>query len=75
MSEKKTPKVPTLEENFAQIQEIIEKMEQQETSLDESFLLYQQGIGKLKNCNQLLDAVEKKMQVLNADGTLGEMEM
>lgn len=60
----------TLEEGFRQIEEIIEKMESQEVTLDASFQLYQEGIEKLKTCNQMLDAVEKKMQVLNSEGEL-----
>ena len=51
---------------------MIAQMEQPGQSLDESFRLYQQGTEKLKLCNQMLDEVEKKMQVLAADGTLEE---
>lgn len=63
----------SLEETFAEIEAIIAQMEQPEVSLDDSFLLYQRGIGELKNCNALLDEVEKKMQILSADGGLEEM--
>lgn len=63
----------SLEETFAEIEAIIEQMEQPEVSLDESFLLYQRGVGQLKVCNELLDEVEKKMQVLTADGSLEDM--
>lgn len=73
MSENKEAKTPTLEETFSKIEEIIDQMEQPEVSLDASFQLYQQGIEQLKNCNRLLDEVEKKMQILNADGSITEM--
>lgn len=63
----------SLEETFAEIETIIEQMEQPEVSLDDSFSLYQRGIGQLKICNELLDEVEKKMQVLTADGSLEDM--
>lgn len=63
----------TLEEAFSQIESIIEQIEQPDVSLDTSFALYQQGISQLKTCNQMLDAVEKKMQILNADGVLEDM--
>lgn len=63
----------SLEETFAEIEAIIEQMEQPEVSLDDSFMLYQKGVGKLKTCNELLDEVEKKMQVLAADGSLEDM--
>lgn len=65
-------KALTLEENFLQLEEIIAKMEQPEVTLDDSFALYQSGMEKLKACNCLLDAVEKKMQVLTADGETEE---
>jgi len=62
----------TLEEKLAQIEEIIHKMEEPEVALDASFALYQAGIEQLKDCNQMLDSVEKKMQILNLNGELSE---
>ena len=62
----------TLEEKLARIEEIIHKMEEPEVSLDTSFQLYQAGIEQLKDCNQMLDVVEKKMQILNLNGDLSD---
>ena len=76
MSEKKTETLPegqvSLEDTFAEIEAIIAKMEQPDVTLDESFSLYKNGVERLKTCNELLDAVEKKMQVIKPDGTLGD---
>ena len=76
MSEKKTETLPegqvSLEDTFAEIEAIIGKMEQPDVTLDESFSLYKNGVERLKTCNELLDAVEKKMQVIEPDGTLGD---
>ena len=76
MSEKKTETLPegqvSLEDTFAEIEAIIAKMEQPDVTLDESFFLYKNGVERLKTCNELLDAVEKKMQVIEPDGTLGD---
>ncbi len=66
-------KQPTIEEDLAQIARIIEQMEAPEVTLDESFALYQQGVGTLKHCSEQLDLVEKKLLLLNAEGTLEEM--
>ena len=63
-------KKPTLEEAFTRIEAILTQMEQPEISLEQSFLLYQSGVEKLKECNVMLDTVEKKMQILNAKGKL-----
>jgi len=63
-------KEQSLEERLSRIEEMIRKMEEPEVSLDESFKLYQAGIEQLKHCNQMLDEVEKKMQILNKNGEL-----
>lgn len=62
----------TLEEAFAELENVIEKMNDREVSLDDSFDLYAKGTKLLKECNEQLDAVEKKMLVLNEEGELRE---
>jgi exodeoxyribonuclease VII small subunit len=54
----------TLEAVLNEIEGIIEQMQEKEVSLEDSFSLYEQGVGKLKLCNEKIDAVEKKMLVL-----------
>lgn len=65
-------KVPTLEENFRQLEEMIEKMEDKEIGLEESFGLYERGMKLLKQCNDQIDKVEKKVMVMNQNGALDE---
>ena len=74
MSEEQTKQNVSLEETFEQIETIIKKLESPEVTLDDSFRLYQAGVEKLKMCNLLLDTVEKKMQVMQADGSLADFE-
>lgn len=71
MSEKKEP---GLEELFGQMEEILEKMEEKDISLEDSFTLYEKGMKKLKQCNSKIDEVEKKMLVISSQGTLEEFE-
>ncbi len=66
-------KEATLEELFAEIDGILERMEGKDISLEDSFLLYEEGMKKLRLCNAKIDRVEKKMLVINAQGTLDEM--
>ena len=56
-----------LEENFKKLEEIIDKLENDETSLDESFKIYEQGMELVNECNNELDKVEKKLVVLEAE--------
>lgn len=60
----------SLEETFQELSNIIEKMQEREVTLEESFSLYEQGIRKLKLCNEKIDSVEKKMLLLNQQGEL-----
>lgn len=65
-------KVSSLEENFKQLDEMIEKLEDKEIGLEESFTLYEQGMKLLKQCNDQIDRVEKKVMVMNRNGELDE---
>lgn len=62
----------SLEEAFQKLDILAQKLEDRETSLEDSFLLYQQGMELLKFCNGKLDTVEKKMLQMNEDGTFSE---
>lgn len=62
----------TIEEAFTELDALAVKLEDRETSLEDSFLLYKKGMELLKYCNEKLDTVEKKMLQMNEDGTLSE---
>lgn len=56
--------VKTLETSFEELNEIINKLEKEEISLEDSFKLYQEGMQLLKHCNNSIDMVEKQLIVL-----------
>lgn len=62
----------SLEQTFAEIEDIIKNLESNEMDLDASFSLYESGMKKLKLCSEAIDQVEKKMLVLNEQGELEE---
>ncbi len=53
-----------LETSFQELNEIISKLEQEDIKLEDSFLLYQEGMKLLKHCNDSIDKVEKKLIIL-----------
>lgn len=63
----------TLEAMLSEVESIIQNIQQRDISLEDSFALYQQGVEKLKLCNDRIDAVEKKLLLLNEDGQLEEL--
>lgn len=62
----------TLEELLEGLDGIVEKLEEGEVSLEESFRLYQKGMEMLKNCDEKIDAVEKQVLVLEENGETHE---
>lgn len=72
MTEKKQEAEKKIEEVFQELDELTHRLEDRETPLEESFLLYKKGMELLKYCSEKLDTVEKKMLQINEDGTLSE---
>lgn len=53
-----------IEEAFEKLDTIINKLEDKETSLEDAFKAYEEGIGIVKDCNESLDKVQKQIIVL-----------
>ena len=56
-----------IEENFKELDEILEKMQDEEGSLDESFEMYKKGIEIVKDSNEQIEKIEKQIEVLEED--------
>jgi len=57
----------TYEAKIEQLKKIIEKIEDGNTSLDESMKLYEQGAALIKQCETLLAEAELKITTLSRD--------
>lgn len=58
----------SLETVFEQLDEIVEQLESEDVSLEDSFRLYHKGMDLLKVCNEKIDTIEKKMMMLDENG-------
>lgn len=63
-----------LEDGFSKLEEIIEQLEKDDISLEDSFTLYSEGMKVLKQCNDSIDKVEKKLTILSESGEEYECE-
>lgn len=61
----------TIEQNFEQLEKIIDQMQSEEISLNESFELYKTGLELVKNCNEQIEKVETEIKVIEK-GSLNE---
>ncbi len=72
MEQENNKKEMGLEERVAAIELILDQMEDENVTLDESFELYKKGMEQMKAANQALDQIEKAMLVMNESGELEE---
>lgn len=55
------------EKAFHQLEAIVKRLESEELPLDESLQLFEEGIRLSRFCNQKLEEVEKKIELILAD--------
>ena len=65
-------KTKTVEETFAALDEMAEKLESGAVSLEESFSIYQEGMRLLKDVSEAIDGIEKQMLLLSDSGETEE---
>lgn len=55
----------TIEETFAALDELIDKLESGRGSLEDAFKNYEKGMKLVKSCNDKIETIEKQILVLN----------
>ena len=58
-------KEKTFEDNFSRLEKILEKLENEEVSLDETLKLYEEGMILTKLCNEKLANAELRIKEIN----------
>ncbi len=63
----------SFEEQISELEKIVLDLEKGELSLDDSVKKFEQGIKISKECNEILEKAEKKINILiNQDGEMKE---
>ncbi len=63
----------SIEETLAELEGLIEKMEDRSSSLEDTFAFYERGMKLVKECSGKIDRVEKKLMILTEDGQNDEL--
>jgi exodeoxyribonuclease VII small subunit len=61
---KKPELLPSLEESLTEISQLIDKMEHNEQTLEQSLTHFERGIILIKHCQKVLAEAEQKVQIL-----------
>lgn len=62
----------SLEMMFEQIEKIVETLEKPDIAIQDAFANYEKGMELLKNCNEKIDTIEKKVLEISDNGELNE---
>jgi len=61
---KRSQKTPDFETALAELEALVDKMEQGDLSLDESLKQFERGVQLTRSCQQALKEAEQKVQIL-----------
>lgn len=56
-----------IENNFEELDRILEAMKSEDISLEEAFKLYEKGMKLVRQCNDKIDKVEKKISIIEGN--------
>ena len=57
----------SIEDNFKQLEEILSNMQKEDVTLDNAFELYKEGLELVKDCNEQIETIEKKIKIIGED--------
>jgi exodeoxyribonuclease VII small subunit len=63
-----TPDTESFEDKFKQLSEILARLEEGDLSLDACLKEYELGIAAVRNCRQILDKAERRIEELTPAG-------
>jgi exodeoxyribonuclease VII small subunit len=64
----------TFEQAYAQLEDIVARLESGELTLDEAVALYERGQRLARLCGEKLDAAELRVRQISADGEINTLE-
>ncbi len=65
---------PSFESALSELEELVERMESGELSLEESLKSFEQGIALTRSCQQALSEAEQKVEILTSNDPEGAAE-
>jgi len=64
----------TFEQAYAQLEEVVARLESGDLTLEESVTLYERGQQLARRCGEMLDAAELRVQQITASGEIRPLE-
>jgi exodeoxyribonuclease VII small subunit len=58
----------TFEESLKELEDTVKKLENGDTTLEESMALFEKGVSLTKTCRKMLDEAQLKVKLITKDG-------
>ena len=55
----------TFEQNIAELENIVELLESGDATLDNSLKMYEKGVALIRECHQVLNGAQRKLEILS----------
>lgn len=65
---KPSDNTPSFEHSLARLETLVTQMEQGDLPIDQALALFEEGVRLTRECQQILDQAEQKVQLLMANG-------
>jgi len=65
---------PSFEEALAELESLVETMEQGEQTLEEALKMYERGVTLTRICQQALQDAEQKVKILSGEGDQARLD-
>lgn len=72
--QKKKEEAKSFEEQLSRLEQVVRALEDTGTPLNDSLKLFEEGVGLVRNCTQMLDEAEKKVKILTRNPATGKVE-
>ncbi|MBL8860676.1 MAG: exodeoxyribonuclease VII small subunit [Planctomycetes bacterium] len=67
------PAAPSFDSRLQRLEALVAELEQGGLALEPAIERYQEGVGLLRECRAVLQALEKRVEELSADGSLAPL--
>ena len=64
----------SVEQSFTKLDGMLEQLESEQITLEESFRIYEDGMKMLKSLSEKIETYEKQMQILTSDGEIEDFK-
>jgi len=65
----------TFEESLIRLEEVLRQLDDGKTDLETALARYEEGVGLLKRCHEILETAQRKIEILRGESNDGSLNI